>query len=112
MCRYLNISTKILISSEQFFDYSNVGNAGEWALRIAEQMAASEYINPVAGKDLFSEDKFSSCKIKLSFLKSHDIVYFQSNTFVPSLSIIDVLMFNGIHGTIELLNKHSIECIN
>lgn len=109
MCAHLDINTEIIISSEQNFDYSEVGDAGEWALRIAEQMRATEYINPAAGAELFDSNKFSSSNIKLSFLRPDDIIYPQRGDFEPSLSIIDVLMFNGQAGTRNLLSKYSIE---
>jgi len=108
LCANLDMKKEIIQSSEQNFDYADVGDAGEWALRIAEQMGASEYINPAAGAELFSQEKFSSSNIKLSFLKSHEIVYSQRGNFEPSLSIIDVLMFNGMEGTKELLKNYSI----
>lgn len=109
LCVYLGIKKEIIQSSEQHFDYADVGDAGEWALRIAEQMRASEYINPAAGAELFSQEKFSSSNIKLSFLRSHEIVYSQRDVFEPSLSIIDVLMFNGLDGTKEHLKNYIVE---
>lgn len=109
LCAYMDIRREIIVSSEQNFDYTNVGDAGEWALRIAEQIGASEYINPVAGADLFNPEKFLSSNIKLSFLRTEEIVYSQREVFEPSLSIIDVLMFNGIEGTKELLENYCIE---
>lgn len=109
LCAYLDLKKDLIVSSEQSFDYADVGNAGEWALRIAEQMGAAEYINPAAGAELFNREKFSSSNIKLSFLKPQEIVYSQRGNFEPALSIIDVLMFNGIEGTKELLRKYSIE---
>ena len=112
LCAYLNIKKEILVSSKQDFNYADVGDAGEWALRISEQIGATEYINPSAGAGLFNPEKFSFSNIKLSFLKSHEIVYSQRGIFEPSLSIIDVLMFNGIEVTKQLLNNYSIEaCI-
>lgn len=104
----LGIKSEIIVSSEQRFDYTNVGDAGEWALRISEQMGASEYINPISGATLFNQEKFSSSNIRLSFLRSHEIVYSQRDSFEPSLSIIDVLMLNGIEGTRALLENYSI----
>lgn len=106
---YLDSNKEIIQSSEQNFDYSDVGDAGEWALRIAEQMRASEYINPAAGAELFDREKFSSSNIKLSFLKPQEIVYSQRGAFEPHLSIIDVLMFSGVEGTKELLKHYEIE---
>lgn len=108
LCAHLNIESKIIVSSRQGFDYTNVNGAGEWALRIAEQMNAQEYINPISGTNLFDPEKFRSSKIKLSFLKSNEISYEQGSTFEPSLSIIDVMMFNGQTETQTLLDKYSI----
>lgn len=109
LCAWLGIEKEIIVSSEQNFDYAHVGDAGEWALRIAEQMGASEYINPISGAALFNREKFSASNIMLSFLKPQEIVYSQRGVFEPSLSIIDVLMFNGIEGTKGLLKNYSIE---
>jgi hypothetical protein len=109
LCAHLDIKKEIIVSSEQNFDYRDVNDAGEWALRIAEQMGAAEYINPLAGEVLFNQEKFLASHIKLSFLKPEEIVYSQRGSFEPSLSIIDVLMFNGIDGTKTLLKKYSIE---
>jgi len=109
MSSYLGLNKKIILSSENNFNYADVNDAGEWALRIAEQMNMAEYINPIAGAELFNRDKFTSSNIKLSFLKSHELVYSQRGIFESSLSIIDVLMFNGLEGTKEQLNSYSIE---
>lgn len=109
ICEHLDIKKEIIVSSEQNFDYSNIVDAGEWALRIAEQMGVDEYINPAAGDELFNRDKFSLSNIKLSFLKPQEIEYSQRGIFEPSLSIIDVLMFNGIDGTKKLLENYAIK---
>ena len=109
ICKHLDMNKEIILSSDRNFDYSNVGDAGDWALRISEQLKASEYINPAAGNELFNEDKFLSSHIKLSFLKSQVTAYSQRREFEPALSIIDVLMFNGIEGTKRLLKNYSVE---
>jgi hypothetical protein len=109
LCMYLDIKKEFIVSSKQNFDYANVNDPGEWALRIAEQMGATEYINPAAGEELFEREKFSSSNIKLSFLKPQEIIYSQRGVFEPSLSIIDVLMFIGMEGTKEQLKNYSIE---
>ena len=108
ICKYLGIKREMFLSSEKNFDYSNVGDAGEWALRISEQMGASEYINPVSGANLFAPDKFAAAGIKLSFLKPRAITYDQRGNFEPSLSIIDVMMFNSADSTRQLLAEYDI----
>ncbi len=108
VCRYLSIESKIILSSEQGFDYTGVNDAGEWALRISEQMGANEYINPLSGARLFSPQKFEKSAIMLRFLKPSDITYKQYGTFEPWLSIIDVLMFNGVEETKNLITHYAL----
>lgn len=108
ICSVLDMKKDIRLSSVQQYDYTNVGDAGEWALRIAEQMGATEYINPIAGKELFDKEKYSASNIKLSFLKTNELVYPQWGEFIPALSIIDVLMFNGVEGTCHLLEEYDV----
>lgn len=106
LCAALDIDTEIAVSSRQNFDYSRVTDPGEWALRMAEEMGASEYINPASGAELFDPKKFLASNIKLSFLKTKEINYPQYGGFESSLSIIDVMMFNGIQGTKAFLNEY------
>lgn len=108
VCSALGMEKDIRMASVEGYDYTHVGDAGEWALRIAEQMGASEYINPIGGKDLFCKDKYVLSGITLSFLKSNDAVYPQSGDFIPGLSIIDVMMFNGVDGTKQLLDQYTV----
>ena len=63
LCDRLQLLREFVVSSEKCLDYNNVGDAGEWALRIAEQMRADEYINPVSGSGLFNREKFASSEI-------------------------------------------------
>lgn len=108
LCSALGMKKDILMSSAQQYDYANVADAGEWALRIAEQMGAAEYINPIAGMDLFSREEFLARGITLSFLKPKEVVYAQPGEFIPALSIIDVLMFNGVERTKGLLDQYAV----
>ena len=109
LCGYLDIDTKITVSSHYNFDYSNVHDAGDWALEISRQKKAKVYINPISGKELFDKEKFISNNINILFLKPHEITYNQKRKpFEPWLSIIDVLMFNGKDETVKLLNYFSI----
>lgn len=98
----------VIISSDKMFDYSCVADPGEWALRISEQLGASEYINPVSGAPLFDSHKFLDANIKLSFIKPLEIEYDQKRMFIPSLSIIDVIMFNGLEKTKDILKQYQI----
>ncbi len=108
LSRQFGMSKEFLVSSEMGFDYSNVSEPGEWALRISEQTSASEYVNPASGAALYSLKKFSNSNIKLKFLKPMNIVYDQHRSFIPWLSIIDVLMFNSLEETKKLLQHYEM----
>lgn len=109
LCKVLDVRTKFLTASECGFDYSEISLPGEWALRISQQMGAHEYINPANGEELFDANQFEASGIKLKFLKPDSLVYPRNGAFIPSLSIIDVLMFNGVEATKALLCRYTLE---
>ncbi len=109
ICEVLQIRFQKEISSEMKFDYSNVNDAGEWALRICEQLGANEYINPPGGKELFDTTKFQKANIGLTFLSPVLPTYDQKqDSFEAGLSILDVLMFNGSKRTMEMVRNLDI----
>ena len=78
-------------------------------LDICIQEKADHYINPIGGRELYSNNLFEKNSIKLSFIQSNDIVYKQfKNNFIPNLSIIDILMFNSIDEANVLLNNFQL----
>ncbi|MBE0654531.1 MAG: WbqC family protein, partial [Bacteroidales bacterium] len=67
------------------------------------------FYNAIGGEILYSKELFKKNCINLKFLKSTDIKYKQyRNTFIPNLSIIDVMMFNRIDEIQELLTKYEL----
>jgi hypothetical protein len=109
VCDYIGIDFKIEISSAMSFDYSQVQDAGEWALKISEQLGADEYINPQGGVALFDPAKFEQSKIKLSFASPVLEEYSQRRpVFEAGLSIIDILMFNTPEQVRAMLNNYKI----
>ncbi|HDX9591111.1 TPA: WbqC family protein [Bacillus pseudomycoides] len=111
ICSYLEISFSYQISSQENIDYSNVNSAEERILTICKHLQASEYINPIGGRELYDKQKFQQEGIKLSFLKSkmNQLVYQQgSRPFEPALSIIDVLMFCSKNEIRTMLDKFEI----
>jgi len=79
-------------------------------LRICEMMGADVYINPKNGVDLYNPEHFNEKNIKLNFICMDDIIYhqFQTDKFVPYLSMIDVLMFNDVEQTRMFLNRFTL----
>jgi len=104
---YLNIKTPIYSSSS--ISNNRLLKSHHRVIEICKIRGANIYINPIGGVNLYSKNVFINNNIDLSFLKSNDIVYRQfENKFVPSLSIIDVLMFNSRTEIRELLNQYEL----
>jgi len=86
---------------------------GDWARLTAIHMNASEYINPLGGRELFSLAAFEAAGIKLSILKHCLPEYPQGpHKFQQGLSIIDVLMWNGRSLTRKLVSNYELNSIN
>lgn len=104
----LNIKTQILISSTIPINHSL--KAQDKVLAICKYLDTDVYINSAAGKFLYDKKEFEKAGIELKFIKSKYIEYPQfDNEFVPWLSIIDVLMFNGVEKTRQLLQEYELE---
>jgi hypothetical protein len=109
VCEALSIRSEIIVSSEYGFDYAGVAEPGDWALAHALQLGATEIINPLNGISLQNTRKLAAHEIGLSALHPPTEVYGQGSTpFEPALSIIDVMMFNGMEGTRRLLAKPTL----
>ena len=87
----------------------SVEDAGEWALHTAVAMKANAYINPAGGRQIFDPGKFAAWDIELGFLETSFSEYGQRNMqFQAGLSILDVLMFNGVEVTRQLIKDYRI----
>ena len=92
-CRYLEIETRVAISSEIPIDHTLRGK--ERVMALCRAVGADTYINPIGGQELYSRPEFAAHGITLLFLRSRPWEYRQFGApVVPSLSIIDVMMFN------------------
>lgn len=91
---YLKLQCRIMLSSEIEKDNSLKGQ--DRIVDINLVLGAELYVNPMGGVDLYQEERFVEKGLKLQFLKPGNIQYSQfKGSFVPFLSIIDVLMFNN-----------------
>lgn len=107
MLDYLGIETELILSSNIKKD--NTLHAEHKVKHICHLLGADMYYNTIAGKELYDVEDFANDGITLKFLDSHASAYEQfNNEFVPNLSIIDVLMFNGKEGTNKLLKEYSV----
>jgi hypothetical protein len=104
ICNYLEINTKLNVSSEIKINHKL--KSEEKILAICKSQEAKTYINPIGGITLYSDTTFKQNQIKLQFIKTSFIQYPQfNNEFVPWLSILDVLMFNGVDNVKQVIKK-------
>lgn len=104
---YLKIRTLI---EETSGIYSNSLLRGQdRIIDICKRENAKTYINADGGLKLYSREIFRENEIVLYFLRSRNIVYEQfRKPFIPSLSIIDTLMFNDPEDIKEMLNEYDL----
>lgn len=107
ICRILKIEFNYKIASQTEFDRAKIITPGDWALEICKAQQAEIYINPYSGYEIFDEFQYKKNNIELRFLKPELIKYQQSKRekFIPSLSIIDVMMFNGFSATEKMIKN-------
>jgi hypothetical protein len=95
LCEYLEIKTLIKISSELTIDHELKGQ--DKVLALCKAAGADVYINSIGGVELYTKGDFRIQGIDLKFIKARQFEYAQfGDTFVPWLSIVDVLMFNSV----------------
>jgi len=101
-CAFLGIDTEIRISSDVAIDHSL--RKQDKVLALCRASGADLYLNPIGGTELYDKATFRREGIELKFLRSMPVEYPQLGPrFVPSLSIVDVLMFNPPAKVRELL---------
>ncbi len=108
-CDHLNIETTLGISSQVEGGRSDLRNTDR-VIDICKRTGAETYINPPGGRELYSQPEFDAHDLKLRFLKPHLMPYPQfGGSFVPSLSILDVMMFNTRdHIAEQLLGEYEL----
>ncbi len=108
---YLGLTPK-LVASSSIYENEQL-KAQDRILDICRQEGATRYINPIGGMELYDKVRFAEAGITLNFIRSERVEYTQfnrgdSSTFIPWLSILDVLMFNDVPAVKELLTKYEL----
>ena len=108
ICNFLEIKTQLVISSSITCNHSL--KSTERVQATCNSFGADTYINPVGGMDLYKKADFAENGINLKFIKALPYEYPQfGETFVPWLSVIDVLMFNSLVEIGQLIHKYDFE---
>jgi hypothetical protein len=103
---YLEKEINWVKSSIQFSQNKGMEKADR-LIKISGDLGFDCYVNSIGGRELYSKEYFIKKGIKLHFVNSRKIEYKQfDSTFVPNLSIIDVLMFNDKNSVRKLLTEY------
>jgi hypothetical protein len=107
VCAYLEIDTKLTVSSSVPIDHSL--KAEQKVMAICKALDTDVYINAIGGQELYDKGDFKANGLDLQFIKSQPISYQQlGQEFVPWLSIIDVLMFNDKAHIKQMLDSYEL----
>ncbi len=120
-----NVSTTIEIArllkiNTQFFQHTKIEHSvekasagGFWGMAFCKAFGVDTYINAPDGEVLYPKEEYQKAGIKLGFIQHKLIPYFQNNeNFISRLSVIDVLMFNGVERTSEMVHDYTIKWVN
>lgn len=107
ICDYLHIRPKWYLSSNLEKDGALRGQRK--ILSICKDLGADHYVNVPGGKDLYDQAIFETAGIQLSFIESRMAKYRQfGETFVPDLSIVDIMMFNSQDQCRSLIKEYTL----
>ncbi len=94
VCAYLELPFHWQLASDIDLGPLPVEHPGQWALRIAARLGASEYLNPPGGRHLFQVEEWRAAGIRLRFTNLPTLRYAcHPYSFIEHLSILDVLMW-------------------
>lgn len=109
ICKHLEVEENLILSSSMPKDKTIVGGTPR-IIDICKSLQAEMYVNASGGRELYRASDFLEQGIALRFMAMNSIEYDQGlMDFVPHLSIIDVLMFNGREATRELLQQYTLQ---
>ncbi len=109
VCAYIGVPFRVEISSRLQLDYSQVRQTDDWAITICKQLEAGVYYNPPGGIQFYKKERFSENEINLHFVNPRLKEYPQLwKPFTPSLSVVDVMMFNHPSEIKKMLNDFEL----
>jgi hypothetical protein len=109
VCRTIGLPFSYSYLSEMDLNLGPINEPDDWALQVAAQLGAAEYVNPPGGADIYHADKFNAAGIKLTVRPLLTPLEYEPRgyEFVPHLSIIDLLMWNSPEQIKEHLEQNA-----
>jgi hypothetical protein len=105
---YLELHKRICFSSDLNIPKGSYSRS-ERLMAITKSLGSNEYVNVKSGENLYSKQEFANNNIDLKFLEFVETEYDQGfKPFIPSLSILDVLMHNSKSNVKAMLMKFNL----
>lgn len=110
IARMLSINTNFLRFTDIETKVGNELSGGYWGLEFCKVTGADTYVNAPDGEGFYPVEAFRKSGVSMGFIQHQLNPYSQGNkNFVPGLSIIDLLMFNGAEKTSEMVKEYTIK---
>lgn len=106
-CEYLNISTPIKISSNNYPNTKHLNRSAR-LIQMAHQEGCSKYVNTKNGSSLYSHSDFSSAGIDLKFIQYSNLSDVNSTNPDSLLSIIHLMMHSDVQAIRTELDNYSL----
>jgi hypothetical protein len=107
VANYIGIDTEIIPTSRNYRNDNLKGSAR--VLDICRHEGATEYYNLPGGVELYDRATFANAGTNLHFVQPKQVDYRQFDcSFVPWLSMIDVMMFNDRDTIRTMLNHYEL----
>jgi hypothetical protein len=110
--RYLGLPAQFHRLSQATLSYQVPAQPQYWGMEVSLSAGATAYVNAPGGEGWITPEPFVANNLRLGFVKPVLTPYVQKNggTFIASLSVLDVLMWNGRYSTEEMAkNAYSID---
>lgn len=119
LCKLLGIDTKIICQNDKYMsmekkllllaEQNKAEVKAQRIFEICKSEGMNSYVNPIGGTEIYDKEFFLKNDIKLNFLQTNDFNYPQfKGEFQPYLSIIDVLMHNGVEETKKFIKNYKV----
>ncbi|MBR7970790.1 WbqC family protein [Burkholderia cenocepacia] len=107
VCRFVGIGPEFVATSSGYGNNALKGQAR--VLDICASEGARTYVNLPGGRALYDRTAFAEAGLRLEFIEPALPAYRQFGaTFVPGLSILDVLMFNHVDEVRAMLHAGAV----
>lgn len=107
VCAHLGLHFEPNMFSHMDLELGAIEEPADWSLRMAEALGAEEYVNPPGGANIYDARRFADHGVKLTIRHLPPMEYRCGRyEFIPSLSIIDLLMFNQPEEIKTYLDQH------